>query len=65
MYRGNGSERGLSNVALSVLMSCRRVGERGRRRDSVVVVVVVVVVLGDAIVELLACCLEVDIVTLL
>ena len=40
-------------------MSCRRVGERGRR-DSVVVVV-----LGDAIVELLACCLEVDIVTLL
>lgn len=62
MYRGNGSERGLSNVALSVLMSCCRVGERGRRRDSLVVVVVV---LGDAIVELLACCLEVDIVTLL
>ncbi len=62
MYRGNGSERGLSNVALSVLMSCRRVGERGKR-DSVVVVVVVV--LGDAIVELLACCLEVDIVILL
>ena len=60
MYRGNGSERGLSNVALRVLMSCRRVGERSRR-DSVVVVVV----LGDAIVELLACCLEVDIVTLL
>lgn len=63
MYRGNGSERGLSNVALRVLMSCRRVGERGKR-DSVVVVVVVVLG-GDAIVELLACCLEVDIVILL